>query len=104
LKRADFFDAKLYPTITFKSTSVKKTGEKTYEVKGELSLHGKTRPVTLALTRFRTGLDPMGHQRTGGETKLTIKRSDYGMNFMVGPEKVGDEVDIWISLEGEKVK
>jgi len=102
LKKADFFDAKLYPTITFKSTAVKKTGDKTYEVKGELTLHGKTKPVTLVLNRFRTGEDPMKKHRTGGETKFSIKRSDYGMNFMVGPEKVSDEVEIMVSLEGEK--
>lgn len=102
LKKADFFDAKLYPTITFKSTSVKKAGAKSYLVKGDLTLHGKTHPVTFNLERFRTGEDPMKKHRTGGETKLTIKRSDYGMGFMVGPEKVGDEVQIMISMEGIK--
>jgi len=102
LKKADFFDAKLYPTITFKSTSFKKLADKKYEVKGNLTLHGKTNPVTMELTRFNTGEDPMKKIHTGGETKLSIKRSQYGMNFMVGPDKVSDDVEIWISLEGVK--
>jgi polyisoprenoid-binding protein YceI len=100
LKKADFFDAKLYPTITFKSTSFKKTGGKTYAVKGDLTLHGKTKPISFTLTHFRTGDDPMRKHVTGGEAKFSLKRSDYGMNFMVGPEKVGDEVEIIVSLEG----
>src|SRR5580704_4049176 len=45
LKKADFFDVKLYPTITFKSTSFKKVNDKSYIVKGDLTLHGKTKPV-----------------------------------------------------------
>ncbi len=102
LRKPDFFDAKQFPLITFKSESVKKISATKYQVKGLLTMHGVTKPLSFELTRFRTGLDPMKKQKTGGEASLKIKRSDYGMNFMVGPEKVGDEVDLWVSLEGEK--
>jgi polyisoprenoid-binding protein YceI len=100
LLKADFFDAKLYPTITFKSTSFKKTADKVYEVKGDLTLHGKKNPVSFTLNRFNTGEDPMRKHVTGGEAKFTIKRSAYGMNFMNGPGKIGDDVEIIVSLEG----
>lgn len=100
LKSPDFFNAKVYPTISFKSTSVKKTGEKTYEVAGGLTLRGVTKPVTLNVEWVGTGKDPWGGTRTGFETSLTIKRSDFGMDKMVGP--IGDEVKLIISIEGVK--
>jgi len=58
LKSADFFDAAKYPTLTFKSTSFKKTGAKTYEVAGDLSFHGVTKPVVLTATFNGTAVNP----------------------------------------------
>jgi polyisoprenoid-binding protein YceI len=101
LSSADFFDIKQFPQITFKSDSVKKNGDN-YDVKGQLTLHGVTKPIAFTLHRNRTGKDPMGSIRTGGEAEFKIKRSDFGMNFMVGPDKVGDEVSVLVSLEGTK--
>ena len=101
LMKPDFFDAKSNPTITFKSTSMKKTGDK-YAVRGELTMHGKTKPTDFTLTRFRTGNDPWGKVRTGGEATIKLKRSDFGMNFMQGPNAVGDDIEIMVSAEGIK--
>lgn len=102
LKNADFFDVKQFPTITFKSDSVTKKGGNKYEVKGQLSLHGVTKPVTFTLDRGRTGKDPWGNTRTGGDAQFTIKRSDFGMNYMQGENQVSDEVTLFLAVEGIK--
>jgi polyisoprenoid-binding protein YceI len=98
LKRADFFDAKQYPDLTFKSTSIKKAGDKSYEVTGDLAFHGQSKSITVTLNKTGEGDKgaPFGY-RAGYETSVTIKRSDWGMTGMVGP--VGDEVKLHVSLE-----
>ena len=100
LKSPDFFNVKQFPLITFKSTTLKKKAGNIYEVNGNLSLHGKTHPVTFDLQRLRTGPGPGGAERTGGDATLTIKRSDFGMNYMLGENAVSDEIDIILSVEG----
>lgn len=102
LKNADFFDVKQFPKITFQSDSVTKKSGNKYEVKGKLSLHGVTKPVSFTFERGRTGKDPWGNTRTGGDAELTIKRSDYGMNYMQGENQVSDEVKLFIAIEGIK--
>lgn len=102
LRKPDFLDAKQFPTINLKSQSLKKTGPNTYDVKAQLTLHGITKTISFQLTQGRVGADPMGKQKTGGDAKFTIKRSDYGMNFMQGPTKVGDEIEIMVGIEGVK--
>jgi len=97
LKGPDFFNAKEFPAVTFRSKQVKKADASTYEVAGELTLHGVTKPVTVKLQRVGTGKDPWGGYRTGFEGSLTVKRSDFGMKFM--PEGVGDEVWLLIGFE-----
>lgn len=101
LKGPDFFNVKQFPTISLKSKSVKKTGDK-YEVTGDLTLHGVTKPVTFTFNRMKTGKDPWGNQRTGGEAVLKIKRTDFGMNFMAKPGEVGDDIELVVNVEGTK--
>lgn len=98
LKTPDFFSVKEFPSITFVSKSVKKTGENTYEVTGDFTLRGQTKPLTLTVKDGGVGKGMRGGEVAGVETSVTFKRSDYGMNFMVGP--VGDEVTVMVSLEG----
>lgn len=100
LKNADFFDADKYPTITFQSKSIKKTSDNKYDVVGELTLHGVTKPLTVSLEKVGAGSDPWGGNRAGFETTFTIKRSEYGMDKMLNG--VGDEVRMIVSLEGVK--
>lgn len=100
LKSPDFFNVKQNPAITFKSKSVKKTGENTYAVAGDLTLNGVTKPLEVTFKRNRTGQDPWGKTRTGGETSFKVKRSDFKMNYMQGENQVGDEVELLISIEG----
>lgn len=59
LKGADFFDVAAYPTITFKSTSVKRTGEDTADIVGDLTIHGVTKPVTLQTRLTHRGAHPV---------------------------------------------
>lgn len=102
LKSPDFFDAKQFPTITFKSTSVKSAGENKLEVTGDLTLHGVTKEITVPVTK--TGEADLAEMkmgyRGGWEAVVQIKRSDFGMTTMVGP--VGDEVMIPVALEAVK--
>ena len=99
LKSGDFFNAKQFPEITFKSTSVKKGRGDTLQVTGDLGLHGQTRQITIDLHHVGSR-DTRKGQLCGFETTFTIKRSDFGMTFML--EGVGDEVTLMIGLEGGK--
>ncbi len=97
LKGPDFFDVKQFPTITFKSTAVKKTGDNTIEVTGDLTLKGVTKSVTV--TMEMTGrATMMGARHTGFRTTFTIKRSDFGMNYDP-PPVIGDEVELTVAIE-----
>ena len=99
LKSPDFFNAKQFPTVSFKSTKIEGTGN-IYKVSGDLAIHGVTKPITIEFRRGADGKGGQGETRGGGETKFTIKRSDYDMKYMVGA--VGDEVNLIIGLEGIK--
>lgn len=98
LKSPDFFNAKANPWITFKSTSVKAKGN-AYTVTGDFTMNGVTKPLTLNLKRNRTGEGPDGKVRTGGDAQFSIKRSDYNMAFMTGENKIGDEIEVMVSVE-----
>lgn len=97
LRGPDFFDAKQFPTLSFKSTSIKKTGENTFEVVGDFSLKGVTKSITITVNKVGQADTRMG-RRAGFDTSFTIKRSEYNMGGMVGP--VGDDVTIFVSVEG----
>lgn len=97
LKSPDFFNAKQFPKITFKSTKVTKKGDK-LRVKGKLTLNGKTRTITTDVKLTGSGKDQQGNERQGFLTEFSIDRSDYGMDFMVGGG-VSDKVDLTVSTE-----
>ncbi len=98
LKGPDFLDTKQFPKITFKSESIKKLKDKTYEISGKLTLHGVTNTEVMKFERMKTGEDPWKNMRTGGEGRMTIKRSQYGIKYMM--DGIPDEVEIIASLEG----
>jgi polyisoprenoid-binding protein YceI len=101
LKSPDFFDLAKYTSITFKSTSWKKTGENTFDVTGNLTIKDVTKPVVLkvALLGFGPGMRP-GSQLSGWDVSATIKKSDFNL---AGPTMLsavlGDEVTVNISVE-----
>jgi polyisoprenoid-binding protein YceI len=99
LRGPDFFNVKQFPAIGFKSTAVR-PGQGGLEVTGDLTMHGVTKPITFTLAGGRTAQFPPGTTRTGYSTQLKLKRSDFGMNQMLG--MVGDDIYIQISFEGVK--
>lgn len=98
LRSADFFDAEKFPSITFKSTSFEKTGDKTFKLTGDLTMHGVTKSVTLdgkvngIITDQRSQKLKAGLKLTG-----TVNRLDFG----VGGETptLGDDVELTINIE-----
>lgn len=101
LKGPDFFNVRQFPTITFKSKAVTKSGSK-YLVTGDLTLHGVTKPVEVTVEPTGKGKNPQsGGAIAGIEATFVIKRSDFGMAYGV-PDAVGDEVHIIVSAEGGK--
>ena len=108
LRTADFFDVANHPTITFKSTSVKPNGKDSYFVTGDFTMHGVTKQITLPVTVLGEGKDPMGNEKMGLETAITLNRKDYGLNWNraleTGGVLVGDEVKVQISIEANKAK
>lgn len=100
LRSPDFFNAAQFPTITFKSTRIEAKGDN-LSVTGDLTIHGVTKPVTVQVAPLGSGTDPVAHAtHIGYEAKLTVKRSDFDMKFMVGP--VGDEVELTIGIEAQR--
>ncbi len=100
----DLLDAAQFPTITFTSTAITLTGDRTADVTGDLTLHGVTKPVTLQVT-YNGGwgnmpMDPAG-ARIGFSATGSLKRSDFGMSFglpapgttMGGCEEVKIEIE-----------
>jgi polyisoprenoid-binding protein YceI len=99
LKGPDFFNAKQFPTISFKSTSVAKKGD-AYEVTGDLTAHGVTKSTVVTVEKTGQGKDPMGKERAGLAATFTIKRSDFGISYM--PQGLGEDVTLMIGIEGLK--
>ncbi len=91
-----WMDAAKYPTITFKSKSVKSTGPSTADVTGDFTFHGVTKPLTLKVKFNAAGPDPMSHKYTVGfGVTGRIKRAEY--NFATEEPILGDDVDLIIS-------
>lgn len=98
LKNADFFNVEKFPDMTFKSTKVEKTGDKTGKITGDLTLLGVTKPVTLDVTFNKADKHPMADEYHAGFTaEGTLKRSEFGMSY--GLPMVGDDVKIHINVE-----
>jgi polyisoprenoid-binding protein YceI len=100
LRSPDFFNVKQFPEITFKSTAVK-AAKDGYEVTGEFTMHGVSKPLTFTLSGGRRAEFPRGVQRTGFSTDLTLKKSDFGIGEKFA-QLLGDEVLISVGFEGTK--
>jgi len=105
LRSSNFLEIDKYPTMHFKSTEIKPTGQDRYTMTGDLTIKGNTRPVTLSVVKYGEFNDPnMGH-RIGYSAEGKINRKDFGMTFnamLDGRWIVSDEVQIMI--EGEFVE
>ncbi len=105
LKTPDFFDAVKFPSITFKSTAWKKTGESSFDVTGKLTIKDVTKEVVLKVNLLGFGPGMQGAYVSGWEAATTLNRLDYGV---AGPawlgKAVGDEIPVSISIEADLKK
>ena len=103
LRSADFFEVEKYPAMTFKSTSISRVSKDKYKLKGDLTLHGVTKPVTMDLWYRGTNVDSKSGKSTSG-FQLTgmIKRSDFGIGPKFPAPMLSDEVKI--KADGEFIK
>ncbi len=107
LRSNDFFNAEKYPEIKFKSTSVKKTGDASYEITGDLTIRDITKSVVLD-TKYKGTINAMGGTRAGFKATTTIDRFEFGTTWdtkiEAGGFVVGKEVNIELRLEFVKQK
>ena len=98
LRGEDFLHVEKYPEARFVSTSFEEKGEGTAILKGDLTLHGVTKPITIRVEHIGHGPDPWGGYRRGfsGITTLTLK--DFGIDYDLGP--ASREVEMFLSIEG----
>jgi polyisoprenoid-binding protein YceI len=100
LKSVDFFNAEEFPSIEFKSKKIARKDGEVFEVSGDLNMHGVTKAVTCDVELTGQVDTPRG-SKAGFETTFTIKRSDFGVDYMVG-KGLDDEVRVTLSLECNK--
>ena len=97
LREADFLDVEKYPEATFKSTSY--NGDASAgKLDGILTLHGVSKPITIDIEFIGEGDDPWGGYRAGFEGNVTLRRSDFGMMYDLGPRS--DEMELDLYIEG----
>jgi polyisoprenoid-binding protein YceI len=105
LRSSDFFDAARYPEITFKSTMIRRMGERSGEVFGDLTILGETRPVVLQVRWNFSGEHPLGQINPGYRGKYvagfsavtTVARSEWGLKRAI--PLVSDDIEIVIEAE-----
>jgi len=102
LKTPEFFDVEKFPTITFKSTSVKEVAKGKLEVTGDFTLHGVTKRISFPITNAGTqpGMKPGTVMAGFIDGALTLNRTEYGVKY--GVPLVGDEVAISLNIEAGK--
>lgn len=96
LRSADFFAAQQHPTINFTSTNIRQTGDK-LSIKGNLSIRGKTKAVTLPM-KVSKGKNGAGVDTTTYKGKLTIDRNDFGVGTDSVAAKISLEDDVELKL------
>lgn len=99
LRSADFLNVDEHPTATFVSTGYEGDAEGGV-MNGDLTLHGVTRPIAIAVRKVGEGKDPWGGYRAGFEGTVTITRADYGMGYNLGP--ASESMDLHLFIEGTR--
>jgi polyisoprenoid-binding protein YceI len=106
LRSADFFDVDQHPEITFASTAIRPLDEDTFDIEGDFTVHGVTRPLTLKATVEGTETDPQGNPRVGLSATAQINRSDHDMKFNMalgsGNVVVSDKVKVLLDISAVK--
>lgn len=103
LMSADFLNANEFPRMVFTASSAKKTGERSFEIAGQLELLGRSQPLTLTATWNKSGVSPIDRSYVMGvSARGSFKRSSYGMNYGVSNGWVGDDVPLIIEFEAKR--
>jgi polyisoprenoid-binding protein YceI len=103
LKSADFLNASEFPRMVFTADGAKRTGERSFEITGQLELLGRSQPLTLNATWNKSGTSPIDKTYVMGvSARGSFKRSAYGMNYAVSNGWVGDEVALIIEFEAKR--
>lgn len=97
LRSDDFLDTDKYPTASFQST-----GFDGATLKGDLTLHGVTAPISIAVTKVGEGKDPWGGYRAGFTGTYNLKRADFDISYNLGP--AAEVVEMQFNIEGIKNK
>ncbi len=100
LKSADMFDVEVFPTATFSSTSINRTGGNAGTITGDLTMKDVTKPITLDVVFNKAGETRGGGHKVGFSGKTQLKRSEWNLGYAV--PYVGDDVDLVIEVEYEK--
>jgi polyisoprenoid-binding protein YceI len=98
LRGEDFLDVEKYPQAKFVSTSFSLDKSGHGELKGDFTLHGVTKPITISVTYIGEGKDPWGGYRVGFEGTTRIALADYNITKYLGPHS--KELDLIFSIEG----
>jgi polyisoprenoid-binding protein YceI len=108
LRSPDFFEVEKHPEITFKSTKVQNVKDNTFELVGNLTIRGVTKPVTLEVEVGGTATDPWGNEKAAFTAETKINRQEFGLTWSklleTGGLVVGNEVRILLEVEGNKAK
>src|SRR4030088_581789 len=106
LKSPDFLNVEQFPTMAFQSTRIERAAHDRYTMKGDLTMRGVTRAVSLDVVYSGQAKDPMGNMHAGFSAYTTINRKDWGLNWNMALETGGLLVgeDVKLALEGEAVK
>jgi len=98
LRSKDFLDVTQYPQARFVSTAYDENADGGGRMQGELTLHGVTRPVTIAVKPVGHGPDPWGGYRRGFEGSTHLTLADFGIDYNLGP--AAKQVELFLSVEG----
>lgn len=98
LRGEDFLNVSEFPKATFKSTSYKAIDEDSGELTGVLTLHGVTKTISFPVEKLGEGNDPWGGYRAGFTGTTSLKLTDYGINYNLGPAST--HVDLELHIEG----
>jgi len=108
LRGPNFFDVEKHPTISFKSSKVTPASKDKFTVDGTLTMHGVSRPLSLAVEFLGFGKDPWGNDKAGFALETTLNRKDYGLLWNKALDQggylLGDDVKVVINLETAKKK
>jgi polyisoprenoid-binding protein YceI len=106
LRSGDFFHAEQHPQISFASTEIVPVDDETFEISGDVTLHGVTRPITLKAEVTGTEQDPWGNERVGLEVTGQLDRGEFGMTFNQalgsGNVLVSDRVKLRLDISAVK--